>query len=107
MGAILGWNFLRIRVVLCSVVGNAAKSPEGCFERREGQVPERDSSVNDLLDDRVQVLVLLGMEVVDVACQSTRVSKCVLPGYDILLGIAFLSEFNIAWEPLHIVSLTI
>ena len=60
-------DFVWIRIVLDSFILNSLASPEWSLLRRESHIPQRNSPVNDLFDDGIQALMLLGMKIIDVA----------------------------------------
>lgn len=70
-------------------------------ERREGLVPERNTLGNDTFDNRVQLLVLVWVEVVNIARDPRQVSKRSPLGRNTLLCFTG-RNIDIAGKPLEV-----
>jgi hypothetical protein len=63
--------FIFIVFIACAIIVDAVKSEGLSFYGSKGEIPERDGRRNNFFDDRIQILVFLGMEVVNIARDPT------------------------------------
>lgn len=75
--AISFWTLLWIGIIFTRFICYAGRCVERIFERSEGRVPQGYDARENLFNNAVQVLVSLGMKIVDVVDNSAEISHTV------------------------------